>query len=256
MNGEDIGDINHSRFFAKDLDIAIYKTMKNNIQENMNVLLDSTLQKRPAGLVMDKMTPNKRTGQIHAVIIPVPENPLTKDLIVPLMLEVPPVQNHSAEGLAMTAKKVFNSAGLSDDQLEGLGWDGEYIKKGVKKQLIKILEISDMTVVEKTDWITEVWEPAHQLELTTNDAINMVIFEWFEDHIKILNDVTNMLNIGKGLEQSLEAAEEVGKKFVKLKSLSDTICSAYFEKSIENFEKRIETTITALKKRTDARIKK
>ena len=60
----------------------------------------------------------------------------------------------------MTAKKVFNSAGLSDDQLEGLGRDGEYIKKGVKKQLIKILEISDMTVVEKTDWITEVWEPA------------------------------------------------------------------------------------------------
>ena len=62
MNGEDIGDINHSKFFAEDLDIAIYKTMKNNIQENMNVLLDSTLQKRPAGLVMDKMTPNKRTG--------------------------------------------------------------------------------------------------------------------------------------------------------------------------------------------------
>ena len=92
---------------------------------------------------MDKRTPNKRTGQIHVVSIPVPENPLTKDLIVPLMLEVPPVQNHSAEGLAMsmTAKQVFNSAGLSDDQLEGLGWDGEYIKKGVKKQLIKILEI-------------------------------------------------------------------------------------------------------------------
>ena len=87
----------------------------------MNVLLDSTLQKRPTGLVMDKMTPNKHTSQIHAVIIP-----------VPLMLEVPPVQNDSTEGLAMTSKKVFNSAGLSDDQLEGLGWDGEYIKKGVK----------------------------------------------------------------------------------------------------------------------------
>ena len=61
-----------------------------------------------------------------------------------------------------------------------------------------------------------------------------------------------MLNIGKGLEQSLEAAEEVGEKFVKLKSLSDTRFSAYFEKSIENFEKRTETTITALKKRTES----
>ena len=52
---------------------------------------------------MDKMTPNKRTGQIHAILIPIPENPLTKDL-VPLMLEVPPVHNHSAQGLAESAK--------------------------------------------------------------------------------------------------------------------------------------------------------
>ena len=104
LNGEDIGDINHSRFFAKDLDKAIYKTMKCDIQDNMNCMLDATQSKRPAGLVMDKMTPNKRTGQIHAIIIPIPENPLTKDLLVPLMLEVPPVHNHSAEGLAESAK--------------------------------------------------------------------------------------------------------------------------------------------------------
>ena len=203
---------------------------------------------------MDKMTPNKRTGQIHAILIPIPENPLTKDL-VPLMLEVPPVHNQSAQGLAESTKEVFNNAGLSDNQLEGLDWDGEYIKKGVKNKLIRILNISDMTDEEKTDWITEVWEPAHQIELTTKDARNMDIFEWLEDHIKIINDITTILNIGKGLEQSIEAAREVGEKLYILKTLSDTRFSAYFEKSIENFEKRIETTITALKKRAESKNK-
>ena len=229
--------------------------MKCDIQDNMNCMLDVTQSKRPAGLVMDKMTSNKRTGQIHAIIIPIPENPLTNDLLVPLMLEVPPVHNHSAEGLAESAKEVFSNAGLSDNQLEGLGWDGEYIKKGVKNKLVKILEISDMTDEEKTDWITEVWKPAHQIELTTKDARNMDIFEWLEDHIKIINDITTILNIGKGLEQSIEAAKEVGEKKYLLKTLSDTRFSAYFEKSIEFFEKRIETTITALKKRAESKNK-
>ena len=63
------------------------------------------------------------------------------------------------------------------------------------------------------------------------------------------------MNIGKGLEQSIEAAREVGEKLYILKTLSDTRFSAYFEKSIENFENRIETTITALKKRAESKNK-
>ena len=78
MNGGDVGDINHNRKFAKNLDGAINREIKDNMMENMEKKLDATEKKRPAGLVMDKMTPNKRTGQMHAVAIPVPENPLSK----------------------------------------------------------------------------------------------------------------------------------------------------------------------------------
>lgn len=41
----------------------------------------------------------------------------------------------------------------------------------------------------------------------------------------------------------MEAAEEVGKRFYKLRTMSDTRFSAYFEGSIANFEKRNETNI-------------
>ena len=53
----------------------------------------------------------------------------------------------------------------------------------------------------------KVWEPAHQLELVTKDAKGDPLFQWLADHIQTLNDITSILGIGKGLEQSLEAAE-------------------------------------------------
>ena len=76
LNGCDVGDLNHSRFFAKQLDNAIHAEMKARMAVKVSAKLDATDQKRPAGLLIDKMTPNKRTGQMHAVVLPVPENPL------------------------------------------------------------------------------------------------------------------------------------------------------------------------------------
>ena len=62
---------------------------------------------------------------MHAVVIPVPKNPLSQDFLKPMMLKVPPMPNLSAMGLASTAKKVFNGAGFLDNQQESMGWDGE-----------------------------------------------------------------------------------------------------------------------------------
>ena len=76
LNEEVVGNLNHSRMFAAKLDEAIYSEMKEIIKENMNKELDVTGTKRVVGLMMDKMTPNKRTGQMHGVVLPVPENPL------------------------------------------------------------------------------------------------------------------------------------------------------------------------------------
>ena len=93
-----------------------------------------------------------------------------------MMMDVPPVPELSAQGLATTALDVFRDSGFSDDQLEGIGWDGEYVKKGVKGKVLDQLEIGDFTKEEMNLWVTEVWEPAHQLELVTKDVKNDAIF--------------------------------------------------------------------------------
>jgi hypothetical protein len=169
-----------------------------------------------------------------------------------MMLDVPTVPVLTAQGLASTALEVFRDSGFTDDQLEGMGWDGEYIKKGVKDKLLDILEIEGMTKDDMKEWVTEVWEPAHQLELVTKDVKSDNTFDWLTDHIQVLNDTATILGIGKGLEQSMKAAKEVGEKFYKLKRTSDTRFAAYFEGSIGNFEKRMETNIAALRKRTES----
>ena len=76
----------------------------------------------------------------------------------------------------------------------------------MKCKLVDILELEGWTKEDLTEWVTEVWEPAHQLELVTKDAKNDSALSWFPDLIKVLNDTTNILGIGKGLEQSMRSA--------------------------------------------------
>ena len=84
--------------FVKKIDIS--NVMKDDMSRNMSTKLQARW--RPAGLMMEKMTPNKSTGQMHAVVIPVPKNPLSQDFLKPMMLKVPPMPNLSAMGLANT----------------------------------------------------------------------------------------------------------------------------------------------------------
>ena len=56
------------------------------------------------------------------------------------------------------------------------------------------------------------------------------------------------IGICKDLEQSFEAAEEVGEKAYKLQQLSATRLAEYFGVSVANFEKQMEINVVALKK--------
>ena len=149
LNGADVGNINNSRIFAKDLDRNLFDTMKDDLKEAMETKLEATEEKRPVGLLFDKMTPAKETGQIHALIVPVPENPLSESFLVPVCLEVPPVTEHSIPALAKVAKSVLNSFGVEDRQLEGIAVDGEYVRKGIKEKLLEELDVPDMDDKEK-----------------------------------------------------------------------------------------------------------
>ena len=197
-------------FFAKDIDTALYETMRDDIKEAMGTKLEVTNELRPLGLLFDKMTPSKETGQIHAIIISVPENQMSHPLLVPVCPDVPPVTDHSITALAKLSKTVVNKFGANDKQIKGVAVDREYVRKGLKDKLIEELDIPGLNTDDKDSWITLVWDPAHELELAVKDVRKDNIFEWLEQYIKQVNEATELLIIGKGLQQSKAAAEELG----------------------------------------------
>ena len=151
LNKCEVGDVNYSRIFARALTKDIAATMDVDLKQALSRKLDCTNQRPPVCIVMDKMTPNKRTRQIHAIIIPAPSNPLSDVMLASVMLEVPPV-THDADGLAAMAKKVLNGAGFKDSQLKGVSWDGKYVRLGVMEKLIELLDIPGMDTDKKRIW--------------------------------------------------------------------------------------------------------
>ena len=125
-------------------------------------------------------------------------------------------------------------------------------------KLINILDKHpDMTKREMNQWITQRWEPAHNIELATKDVEDSVDgFDWFNNHIRVVNEATEVLKIGKGLQQTMEASEDLSVKLYKLRTLSTTRFSAYFESSLTNFERNIEIIIKALQVRAESKEKK
>ena len=222
LNGTDTGDINNGRHFAKALTECIVSVMKEQIAQNISQPLDATGLKRPVGMVCDKITPNKRTGHITALILPVPENPLSQSFLVPVMLELPPVLDHTADGLASQMLTLFHNAGAEDSQLEGIGVDGQYIKLGAVKKLISKLAIDGYTEEQCQRWIFQIWEPAHNLNKAEEEIRNLPIFQWLDTFINEVGEITKILSIGKGLEQVMQAANELNMVLYKLQTYSTT----------------------------------
>ena len=129
--------------------MSLFETMREDLKTALKVELEATKERRPVGLTFDKMTPAKETGQVQAIIIPVPENQLNKPLLVPVFLDLPPVQHHDIASLAKLAKSVLQKFGVEDKQVEGVAVDGDYVKKGIKEKMIAELDIPGMSSDQK-----------------------------------------------------------------------------------------------------------
>ena len=87
------------------------------------------------------------------------------------------------------------------------------MKKGFKAKLVP-----GFTLEDKDRWITMVRETEHKLELSFKDVRKEDTFVWLDQHIKLVNEATKLLNIGKGLQQSIDTAVEIDGRFLSLES--------------------------------------
>ena len=61
-----------------------------------------------------------------------------------------------------------------------------------------------MSLDKLRDWLTVIWEPAHNINLADGDVRDQQIFSWLVSLTNCVGDVTANPVIGKGFEQCFE----------------------------------------------------
>ena len=217
--------------------------MKSKIIQNINKAFCSTGKKCPVGSIADKITPNNRKGHIIGIIVSVPDNPISENFLTLLMLGSPVVTDHSAKGLAQGMLSCARDFGVEENQIEGIGVDGQYIHLGVKKQLMKLMDVNNILSTDDLNkWVTAIWEPSHNINLADHDISEMQVFSWLTGIINIVASISSSLNIGK-------SAEDLHQALYKLQPFSNTRFARYSHVSYLNFQRSYAIIVDSLRKR-------
>ena len=166
-NGEEIGNINHGKDFAKEFVEAMGVEVQVELTKFFNKTLPCTDEKPPVSFASDKMTMKRKTGHITGVITPDVEAPLSETLLKPVFLAMPVTRHHDGVGLAtqmLTTMDLF----LSDveEQVQSICNDGQYVHLNIKKHMMDLHK----GFKDKSEWILFSHDPAHRINLGSNDA--------------------------------------------------------------------------------------
>lgn len=67
--GAEVGDINHGKDFARGFRNSVYQKLFDQLRNDIAEPLRSTGSPAPISVIADKMTPDRRTGQMVAIIM-------------------------------------------------------------------------------------------------------------------------------------------------------------------------------------------
>ena len=165
--GEEVGNINHSTDFAKNVVEAMGEELKIETIKYFNTKLECTDEFPPMSFAADKMTMKHKTGHIMAGITPDIGQPLSEPLMKPVVLAMLITRLHDGVGIATQMLNVMELyLWQVEEQLQSVNTDGQYIKLNVKNHIINLRRV----LADKINWIIFSWDPAHRLNLASNDA--------------------------------------------------------------------------------------
>ena len=218
----DVGNLNHSHKFPAALRPAFAEAVDQRVKAYMKQPLQATLCIPPVGIVADKVTTKRRTGQLFGAVLFTPSMP---DLLTPVSLGITPVKKHDGESIANEICKVCDTYDINNDQIAGWGFDGQYFNLKVDEHLKTKLNLDESVGFE--------WDLAHILQLADKDTRKEI--KWIDDICRDIAAVLSKFSFGKAFEAAVDKARELG---VDLKSplwFSDTRFAAFAYTVFKNF---------------------
>lgn len=217
-----IGNLNHSRKFPSELRPCFADVTDLRIREYISNSLPATGTKPPIGIVSDKMTARRRTGQMHAAIL---FTPGMDSLMSPVSLGVTPVKKHDGEAIAEDIANVCKQYSIDNDQLAGFGFDGQYFNLGVPNKLRDKLHLDQN--------VAFTWDPAHLLQLADKDARKLC--PWIDETCRDIAAILSKFSFGKTFEEAIDKAAALGIDFKAPRWFSETRFAAYAHGVFGNF---------------------
>ena len=167
MNGVDVGNLNHSEKFCRDLLPHFAACITKDISKFLSTGQELLGGELPVvALNADKATIKQRCGHIIGALMIDPAS----GEIIGIMLADPVVAegDSDAAGLAGAILKAVQTfvpdLETFQQQVSGFAFDGQYIVGGVPKQLWDALSNG------KQDWLAIQWDGAHKLECAMRDV--------------------------------------------------------------------------------------
>ena len=115
-----MGNLNHSRKFPSELRQTFANVMDIKLKY-LSSELHATYNLPPLGIVGDKLTTRRRTGQMFAGIVFTPD---MSSLLTPVSLGIESVSQHDGASIAKDIRDICVRYDLQADQISGFGFDG------------------------------------------------------------------------------------------------------------------------------------
>ena len=217
-----VGNLNHSQRFPSQLRPAFAEAIDTRVKDYMKRPLEATGKPPPVGIIADKLTTRRRTGQMFGGVLFTPGMP---SLLTPASLGLESVTQHDGESIAEDISNMCGKYGIDGEQIAGFGFDGQYFNLKVDKKIKDKLQLPDR--------VNYIWDAAHLLQLADKDMRKNI--EWTNDVCSDIGAILSKFSFGKNFEEAINKAHKLNIDFKAPLWFSDTRFAPYAHTVFNNF---------------------
>ncbi|KAF0311054.1 hypothetical protein FJT64_018091 [Amphibalanus amphitrite] len=167
----------------------------------------------------DKVTINRRTVDVVAILTVVPEAPASS-MLQSYVVAAPVVKLHDGASLAKEIQEALATIGVTKtEQLAAIAADGQYHRLGVPEKLLSSMRAEGQ---ERSGpaCVAAIWDSAHLMNLAEADARKEHL--WVQETIKVITEISKRFTYGKGLEELMDTGKQMGIRTKRPKLWSGT----------------------------------
>ena len=230
MNGIDMGEINHSREFARKFVSSVYDVLVKRLRVLLSKPLPCTGDVSPIVILGDKGTVKRDVTQPTIIRVAFPGE---QNLFRKYYLSHPLVTSHSGDNvtelLIQSIKETLNwSIPEIRERFCGGAFDGQYLKLNVPTHLAEKLSLKPDFTEDST-----IWDAAHRVELACEDTKKGT--KWLTDFDTTLQSIMKKFTLGMHHTDVRDIAKELGETFLEFCLFSDTRFIEYAHRTYDHF---------------------